>query len=104
MNPDRRTLLKTVAAAPLVFGLRELFAQDAPAGRPEWFDAALQRMSGLGRFGVVLVVPDPLELKPAPAAPAPHEHEHSPLGPRKVILRQAVFLKGPARLSGTLRD
>lgn len=50
---DRRTFL----AAPLVFGLRELLAQDAK-GEPDWYRKARERMARTNRYGVVLVVPD----------------------------------------------
>ena len=49
---DRRTFLAT----PLVFGLRELLAQE-PAAGPAWWTAALRRMKETGRCGVVLVAP-----------------------------------------------
>lgn len=43
-------------ATPLVFGLRELLAQD-PASAPAWWAAALRRMKDTGRCGVVLAAP-----------------------------------------------
>jgi hypothetical protein len=52
MSLKRRTFLAT----PLVFGLRDLLAQES--SKPEWFQAALQRMKETGRLGVVLVAPD----------------------------------------------
>ncbi len=57
MTMDRRTFLKAAAAAPCVFGLCELFAQDAPAG-PEWFRQALARMKERKLYGVVIVAPE----------------------------------------------
>jgi hypothetical protein len=48
---DRRAFLAT----PLVFGLRDLFAQSG--SDPAWYDAALRRMKATGRSGVVLVAP-----------------------------------------------
>jgi hypothetical protein len=58
MMIDRRAFL---AAAPLVFGLDRLLAQEP--GRPAWIDAALKRMKDSGRFGLLLAVPeaDPLQ-------------------------------------------
>ena len=58
---DRRAFLHIVAGSPLIFGLRELLAQDpAPAGKaaPEWWSAALKRMKETNRYGIVLVVPN----------------------------------------------
>lgn len=57
---DRRTFLKAVAAAPCIFGLRELFAQEGPSS-PEWFRAALARMKERKLHGVVLIAPERLE-------------------------------------------
>jgi hypothetical protein len=51
---DRRTFLAT----PLVFGFRELFAQEADPKVADWFTAALKRMKETDRYGVVLVVPN----------------------------------------------
>jgi hypothetical protein len=51
---DRRTFL---LATPLVFGLRELFAQDAPPKKPAWLDEAFKRMKETARPGLVLVAP-----------------------------------------------
>ncbi len=47
---DRRTFLAT----PLVFGLRDLLAQDEPQAA-EWWPAALRRMKESDRYGIVLV-------------------------------------------------
>lgn len=57
MSMDRRTFL---AAAPLVFGIENLFGQDAAPG---WIGEALRRMLDSGRFGLALVAPeaDPLQ-------------------------------------------
>jgi hypothetical protein len=52
---DRRAFLAGAAAAPLVWGLRELEAQD-PA--PAWLDEARARMKSTGRWGVVIVAPN----------------------------------------------
>jgi len=55
---DRRAFLSIVAGSPLIFGLRELLAQDpAPDAAPDWLKAALKRMKETRRFGVVIVVP-----------------------------------------------
>lgn len=51
---NRRTFLSIVAGTPLVFGLRELLAQEAA---PDYLDAALKRMKETRRFGVVIVIP-----------------------------------------------
>ncbi len=58
MTIDRRAFL---AAAPLVFGLDRLLAQEPE--RPAWIAAAFKRMKDSGRFGLGLVVPeaDPLQ-------------------------------------------
>lgn len=59
---DRRTFLSIVAGSPLVFGLREIMAQD-PVPRPgdpvmpEWYQRALKTMKERGLPGVVLIVP-----------------------------------------------
>jgi len=53
MDLARRAFLAT----PLVFGLRELLAQD-PKWEPDWFRKARERMARTNRSGVVLVVPD----------------------------------------------
>ena len=58
MKTDRRRFLQQAAAIPCVFGLRELLAQEPAAGKPEWFQKALQRMKETGRWGVVIVAPD----------------------------------------------
>ena len=57
---DRRAFL---AAAPLVFGLDRLIAQEP--GRPAWADAALRRMKDSGRFGLLIAVPaaDPQQMR-----------------------------------------
>lgn len=60
---DRRAFLSILAGSPLIFGLREILAQDAgkPAdGKavPEWYQAALKRMKETNRYGVVIVLPD----------------------------------------------
>src|SRR5688572_24506778 len=52
---NRRAFLSVAAGAPLVFGLRELLAQD-PA--PDFIDSALKRMKATRRFGVFLVIPE----------------------------------------------
>jgi hypothetical protein len=60
MTMDRRTFLKTAAAAaPCIFGLRELFAQEGtPASTaPAWFKEALARMKERKLHGVVLIAP-----------------------------------------------
>jgi hypothetical protein len=56
---DRRTFLKQAAAAPLVFGLGDLFAQDQKS--PAWLAEALARMKDTGRYGIVLIIPDDKE-------------------------------------------
>jgi len=59
MTMDRRTFLKAAAAAPCIFGLRQLFAQEAVAAAtaPDWFKAALARMKERKLHGVVLIAP-----------------------------------------------
>ncbi len=52
----RREFIVGAAAAPLVFGLRDLFAQDA--AEPKWWQAAKLRMKSTTRCGLVLVSPD----------------------------------------------
>lgn len=49
---DRRTFL----AAPLLFGLPALFAQERKA--PSWYADALRRMKETDRYGIILVLPD----------------------------------------------
>src|SRR5262245_32020321 len=56
MSLDRRTFLKSVAAAPCIFGLRQLLAQE-PDARPAWFKQALARMKERKLHGVVIVAP-----------------------------------------------
>ena len=51
---DRRAFLSILAGSPLIFGLRELLAQDRA---PDFFANALKRMMETRRYGVVLVVP-----------------------------------------------
>ncbi len=67
---NRRAFLQSAAAAPLVFGLSDLFApldsaacgdlargaQDAVS--PKWWGEALKRMKDTSRYGVVLVAPE----------------------------------------------
>lgn len=55
MDIGRRAFLAT----PLVFGLRELLAQDTK-WEPDWYRKARERMRQTGRYGVVIVVPDGL--------------------------------------------
>lgn len=55
---DRRAFLGILAGSPLVFGLRELLAQESA---PEYFANALKRMKETRRFGVVLVIPSDKE-------------------------------------------
>jgi len=55
---DRRTFLKAAAAAPCIFGLRELFAQEADKGS-EWYRQALARMKERKLHGVVVIAPEP---------------------------------------------
>ena len=58
---ERRAFLSILAGSPLIFGLRELLAQDPEkAARvvPEWYRAALKRMKETRRYGVVFIVPD----------------------------------------------
>jgi len=57
---DRRFFLKALAAAPCVFGLSELFAQEA-APSPEWLRVALARMKERKLHGVVLIAPERIE-------------------------------------------
>src|SRR5688572_21063721 len=61
---NRRTFLRVAAAAPCVFGLRELLAQD-PDVRPAWFKLALARMKERKLYGVVVLAPsaDPAQKK-----------------------------------------
>lgn len=56
---NRRRFLTQAAAIPALFGLRELFAQEPASGPPAWYVQALERMKSTGRYGVILVVPDP---------------------------------------------
>jgi hypothetical protein len=51
---DRRAFLSILAGSPLIFGLRELSAQE-PAS--DVVDAALKRMKETRRYGVLLVIP-----------------------------------------------
>src|SRR5918996_6442132 len=64
MSMDRRAFLSIVAGSPLIFGLREIFAQE-PDTRPEWFRKALEHMKERKLHGVVIVVPeaDPQQLE-----------------------------------------
>ena len=58
---NRRAFLSIVASSPLVFGLRELLAQEPRTEAksvPEWYRAALKRMKETNRYGIVIVVPD----------------------------------------------
>lgn len=57
---DRRAFLAVVAGSPLVFGLRDLFAQDS-ARAPEWYRAALARMKERKLHGVVIIAPGRVE-------------------------------------------
>lgn len=50
----RREFLALAAGSPLIFGLRELLAQEAS---PDFVSAALKRMKATKRFGVLLVIP-----------------------------------------------
>ena len=82
---DRRTFLSVVAGSPLVFGLRELLAQEpspAPDATPDWLKTALQRMKKTRRFGVVIVVPAGKEVRTrlgnALVARLPRDIESSP--------------------------
>jgi hypothetical protein len=52
---NRRAFLSIAAGAPLVFGLRELLAQESA---PDFVTQALKRMKRTGRFGVFLILPD----------------------------------------------
>ena len=52
---DRRTFLGQAAAAPMVFGLAELFADEKAT--TSWYDAALERMKETRRYGILLVIP-----------------------------------------------
>ncbi len=91
---DRRTFLAT----PLVFGLRELFAQEA---RPAWVEAALRRMKETGRFGVLLVVPDadPLQIRWG-AALSDLTRTEVPLA--REVLCEAVFICARRAVAGDL--
>src|SRR5262245_4219499 len=53
---NRRDFLRGATAAPLIFGLPTLFAQDE-ASRPAWLEAAFKRMKDNGLPGLVLVAP-----------------------------------------------
>jgi hypothetical protein len=64
MKTGRRAFLVQAAAIPGIFGLRELFAQEAASGTPGWFQKALQRMKETGRCGVVIVAPDQIKIAP----------------------------------------
>ncbi len=55
---ERRTFLAGLAAAPLVYGLREVLGGPEEE-HPEWLEAGLKRMKASGRWGVVLVLPPP---------------------------------------------
>jgi hypothetical protein len=57
---ERRAFLSLLAGSPLVFGLRELLAQEPASEKsaPEWYKAALKRMKETHRYGIVIVVPD----------------------------------------------
>jgi hypothetical protein len=57
MDMNRRTFLQAVAAAPCIFGLRSLLAQECDI-RPEWFKQALARMKADRRPGIVLIAPE----------------------------------------------
>lgn len=54
---NRRAFLKFAAAAPCVFGLRDLLAQEPPDLRPAWFKDALARMKERKLHGVVVIAP-----------------------------------------------
>ncbi|HEX7901430.1 MAG TPA: hypothetical protein VF950_26965 [Planctomycetota bacterium] len=83
---DRRAFL---AAAPLVFGLDRLIAQEP--GRPAWADAALRRMKDSGRFGLRLAVPeaDPLQKR---AGAALWSLTRSDLHPVRRLLAEVVLV------------
>ena len=53
---DRRSFLIGSAAAPLIYGLRELAAGEQDQD-PTWMAEALARIKQTGRWGVVLVLP-----------------------------------------------
>jgi hypothetical protein len=53
---DRRAFLSILAGAPVVFGLREVLAQEQDL-RPEWFKQALARMKERKLHGVVIIAP-----------------------------------------------
>jgi hypothetical protein len=58
---NRRTFLSIAAGSPLVFGLRELLAQEPaadPKEVPAWYRAALKRMKETHRYGIVFIIPD----------------------------------------------
>lgn len=57
MSMDRRTFLKAAAAAPCIFGLSELLAQDAEPG-PEWYRRARARMKERKLHGVIVIAPE----------------------------------------------
>jgi hypothetical protein len=52
---DRRTFLSIAAGSPLLFGLRELLAQET---EPDFIARALKRMKETRRWGVFLVIPE----------------------------------------------
>lgn len=54
---NRRDFLKAAAAAPCVFGLRDLLAQETDL-RPAWFRLALARMKEGRLHGVVVLAPE----------------------------------------------
>jgi len=56
MSLDRRAFLKLTAAAPCIFGLRQLLLQETDA-RPEWYKLALARMKERKLHGVVVIAP-----------------------------------------------
>jgi len=64
MSLDRRAFLKLTAAAPCIFGLRQLLLQETDA-RPEWYKQALSRMKERKLHGVVVISPaaDPEQLQ-----------------------------------------
>src|SRR6266850_4502983 len=55
---ERRTFLSILAGSPLIFGLRELLAQDSA---PDFLAIAFKRMKETRRPGVVLVIPSDVE-------------------------------------------
>jgi hypothetical protein len=59
---DRRVFLGFLAGSPLIFGLRELLAQE---GAPEFVAAALQRMKKPRKYGVFIVLPGDKESREA---------------------------------------